>query len=1035
VSFAAWVERHRRSLLTVAFALAMAGVFAAISLPVGLFPVTSFPRIRIEVDAGSMPARQMLVDVTEPLEQVARAVPAAQNVTSTTSRGSAEIFVDFPWGYNMSQALLAVDAAFAQELPSLPQGTSYDIIQMNPNVIMPFVSYALISSSVSPSDLKQLAQYQIVPLLTGISGVRRVGVLGGQTPEVQVAVDPNKLRAYGLTLADVSQALAATNTIQAVGRLEDNDLLYLAINNNAFTSIDSVRNVSLRTGPDGIVRLGDIARVTMGTVPQWMLVDDNGKPAVTFDVYQQDSADSLTLAKEVRQRLDAFMKTQPASIHLYKWYDQTQLVSSSISALEEAILIGLVFAAMVLLGFLRNWRVTLVATMVVPLSVLITVLVLSVLGMTFNIMTLGGIAAAIGLLIDDAIVMIEHIARRTGVPGVENPHATVLEAAREFLSPLWGSSLATTIIFIPLAFLSGITGAFFKFLSLTMASALIISFVLTAFAVPLLARGIIDFDAFEDPSHGKETWLKRNHGRLLGQLFERPLLILPGLGVLAIIGYIAYLHVGSGFLPKMDEGGFVMDYYTAPGTSLTETNRELEEVEGILKKNPYVYTFSRRTGAGLGGDLNEAYQGDFFIRLIDPSKRPTIWKVMDEVNNEVSAQVPGINIDTHQLMSDMIGDMVGRPQPVVVSLSAKDPAILGDVASRVADAIAKVPGIEPSSVNNGVVPAGDALEIHVDPAAAAMEGLTAADVAGQVNNYLYGSVVTQYLGTVQDVGVRLWLDPPERRIYRDELGNLPIRSPNGKILRLATVAKVRFAAGQPELTRENLAQIVPVTAEISGTRDLGSTIADVQKVLERPGLLPQGVYYTLGGQYKQQQEAVSGMIRVFAAALIAEFILLLFLYERFWLPVIIIASSLISTGAVFLGLWVTGVELNITAMMGMVMIVGISTEMAIFLVSEYQELERTLPPRQALYEAARNRLRPITMSTLAMILALVPLAAAISGSGDQMLQPLAVAIIAGALVQLPLVLLAMPVVVALTTRPMPPGGGLRAWISAVRQRG
>src|SRR5215469_1799971 len=1008
------LDRHRRAILSVALALALAGLFAGVGLPVGLFPVTSFPRIRVEVSAGAMPARQMLVAVTEPLEQVARAVPGAQDVTSTTSRGSAEIFVNFPWGYDMNQALLAVDAAFAQQLPSLPQGTSYDIIQMSPNVIMPFVSYALVSKSVSPADLKQLAEYQIVPLLTGVPGIRRVGVMGGQTPEVQVSVDLNRLRAYGLTLTDVSNALSQTNSIQAVGRLEDNDLLYLAINNNAYTSIASVRAVALHTGSDGIVRIGDIARVTMGSVPQWMLIDDNGKPAVTFDVYQQDSADSISLAKAVQQRLDAFMKTQPQSIELYKWYDQTELVSSSISALEEAILIGLVFAALVLLAFLRNWRVTLVAMMVVPVSVLITVLLLSVLGMTFNIMTLGGIAAAIGLLIDDVIVMIEHVARRTGVPGMENPRETVLESAREFLSPLFGSSLATIIVFAPLAFLSGITGAFFKFLSLTMASALIISFILSAFIVPLLARGIIDFGTFEDPSHGKQTWLKRTHGRLLTRLFARPLLLLPGVAVLLLVGYIAYAHVGTGFLPKMDEGGFVLDYYTAPGTSLAETNRELAQLEDILKASPYVYTYSRRTGAGLGGDLKEAYQGDFFVRLVSPSKRPPIWSVMDDLTNQITAKVPGINLDPHELIDDMIGDMVGRPQPIVVSLSAKDPSVLGAVATKVADDVSKVPGVESSSVNNGVVPAGDALEIHVDPAAAAMEGLTATDVADQVNQYLYGSVVTQYLGTVEDVGVRLWLDPPQSKIYRDQLGNLPIRSASGKMLRLATVARVNFVAGQPELTRDNLAQVVPVTAEISGGHDLGSTAAAVQKVLAKPGLLPPGVYYTMGGQYLQQLQAVHGMIGVFGAALVAEFILLLFLYERFWLPVIIIASSLISTSAVFIGLWVTGIELNITAMMGMVMIIGISTEMAIFLISEYRDLEQTLPPRQALYEAALNRLRPITMSTLAMILALVPLGVAISGSGDQMLQPLAIAIIAGALVQLPLVLLAMPVVVGLT---------------------
>jgi multidrug efflux pump subunit AcrB len=1016
MSFTAWIERHRRSLLTVAFALALAGVFAAITLPVGLFPVTSFPRIRIEVNAGVMPAKQMLVDVTEPLERVARAVPYAQDVTSTTSRGAAEIFVDFPWGYDMNQALLAVDAAFAQELPSLPRGTTYDIIQMSPNVIMPFVSYALISKRVSPAALRQLARYQITPLLTGIAGIRRVGVLGGQTPEVQVAVNPQKLRAYGLTLADVSQALAQTNIIRSVGRLEDNDLLYLAIGNNAFTSIKSVRNVSLHIGPDGIVRLGDIARVSMGSVPQWLLVDDNGRPAVTFDVYQQDTADSLTLAREVRQRLASFMKTQPASIHLYKWYDQTELVRSSISALEEAILIGLVFAGIVLFAFLRDWRVTAVAIMVVPLSVLITVLLLSVFGMTFNIMTLGGIAAAIGLLIDDVIVMIEHIARRTGVPGVRNPHATVLHAAREFLSPLFGSSMATIIIFIPLAFLSGLTGAFFKFLSFTMASALVISFILTAFTVPLLARGLIDFERFEDPSHGKETWLKRTHERLLSRLFERPVLLVPALAVLLLAGFLTYTHVGTGFLPRMDEGGFVLDYFTAPGTSLTETNRELLEVEAILKKDPYVYTFSRRTGAGLGGDLNEAYQGDFFVRLVPYGKRPDIWKVMDEIDRKINTEVPGINFDSHQLMSDMIGDMVGRRQPVVISLTAKNPSVLPAVANRVTEAIARIPGIEPSSVNSGLVPAGDALEIHVRPAAAAMYGLTSAEVASQVNHYLYGSVVTKYLGTVQDIGVRLWLDPPGRKIYRDELGNLPIRSANGAVLRLGTVARVRFVAGQPELTRENLAQIVPVTAQTNGAVSLGGTISAVKKVLARPGMLPTGVEYTLGGQYKQEQKAAAGMIRVFGAALIAEFILMLFLYESFSLPIIIIVSALLSTGAVYIGLWLTGVELNITAMMGMVMIVGISTEMAIFLVSEYQELEQTLPPRQALYQAARNRLRPITMSTLAMILALLPLGVAISGSGDQMLQPLAIAIIAGALVQLPLVLLAMPVVIGLTVR-------------------
>jgi len=1026
MKFVGLLEGRRGPLLCVAFALALAGLFCTIGMPVGLFPATNFPRIRIEINAGSMPAKQMLVDVTQPLEAVARAIPRAIDVVSTTSRGAAQIFVDFPWGSDMTEALLRVDSAFAQTLPDLPAGTTYDAIQMSPNMIMPFISYALISDQVSPADLRRLAQYQIAPRLTGIAGVRRVGVTGGQTPEIQVSVSPLTLQAYGLTLAEVAQAISATNTIGAVGRLEDNDLLYLAMSNNAFTSVQSVRDVVLRTAKGGIVRLGDLAKIEMGAMPQWLLVNDNGKPAVTFDVYQQDSADALSLAKAVEADINAFMQTQPKTVRLYKWYDQTELVRSSIGAVEEAILIGLVLAALVVLAFLRNWRVAMVAMIVVPLSVLITVLLLYMLGMTFNIMTLGGIAAAIGLLIDDAIVMIEHIARRAGAPGLEQPSSAVLPAAREFLSPLFGSSLATIIVFVPLAFLSGVTGAFFKFLSLTMASALTISFILTALIVPLLARSLINFQAWHDPAHGRETWLKRTQSRALNALFARPALIAIGLLVLIVGGYFSYRHVGTGFLPKMDEGGFVLDYRTAPGTSLAETNREIGQVEAILKNDPNVSTYSRRTGAGLGGDLVESYQGDFFVRLIDPSKRPPIWKVMDDVDAKITSQVPGIEFDVHELLDDMIGDMVGRRQPVVIQLTAKDPDILNSVAVKVAEAIAKVPGVQPASVNNGVIPAGDALEFHVDAAAAAAQGMTSADVQNQLYHHLNGSVVTRYLGKLQDVGVRLWLEPQRDALYRDQLGDLLIRSPSGRVFPLRTVARIEFVSGQPEIARDNLAQIVAVTAEIGGGHDLGSTIAAVQKALHDSGVLPPGVFYTIGGAYKQQQIAAHGMIKIFGAAAVAEFILMLFLYNRFWLPLIIIASAVISSSGVFIGLWITGTEFNITAMMGMVMVIGIATEMAIFFASEYEELAKTMPPREALHGAALNRLRPIVMSTLAMILALIPLGAAISGSGDQMLQPLAIGIIAGILVQLPLVLLAMPVVVGLTVRdkrdPTPPAG-------------
>ena len=1022
MSFVDWVERHRRSLLFIAFALTLAGIFAAATLPIELFPTVSFPRIRVEIDTPNMPSDQTLASVTEPLEKVARAVPGAIDVESTTTRDGAEIFVDFPWGSDMARAFLRVEAAFAQKLPDLPPGTGFDVLQMSPTIIMPFVSYSLISDKIPMSELKTIARYQIVPLLTGIPGIRKVGTLGGDTNEVQVYVSPEKLHTYGLTVSDVAQAVSGSNSIQAMGRLQDNDLLYLTLTNNGFKDVNSVRNVALHTPSGGLVRLGNIAKVAMGVVPQWLLVDNDGQPSVNINVFQQNDADSLSLEKKVQAKLDAFMKTQSKAIVVHKWYDQTLLVRSSIGAVEEAIVIGLFLAACVILGFLRNWRAAFVAIVTVPMSVATTCLLLHALGQSFNIMTLGGIAAAIGLLIDDAIVMVEQIARRAGVPGLEYPHRTVLSSTREFLSPLTGSSSATIIMFIPLAFLSGVTGAFFKFLAMTMAASLIISYAYTALLVPLMARGIINFKTWHDPSHGRETWTRRTHGRILRTLFAQPWMAFVAIAVVAGVGYLGFTHVGTGFLPKMDEGGFVFDYQTDPGTSFVETNHELAEVEAILKANPYVETYSRRTGAGLGGDLNLPYQGDFFVKLVSPSKRPDIWTVMAQIRKKVDAQIPGIDYDTHQLLSDMIGDMVGRRQPIVINLSARDPEVLDDVANNVADAITNDAGVQPSSVDPGTMPTGDALNVHVNEAQAAMNDLTVAEVKRQVHRYLSGNVITDYMGEVQPVGVRIWAQPQRSRyaehgrLYRSDIGNLLITAPDGHTFPLGSMATVKFVYGQPALFRDNLQQIVAVTAETSGKMPLSTSITAIKKTLAKPGLLPEGVYYTLGGQYKQEEKAVHGMTIVFSAVILIEVILLLFLYENFWFPFIILFTSVISTGAVFTGLWITGITLNITAMMGMVMILGIATEMSIFLVSEYKMLvERDdVPPREAIYQAALNRFRPIIMSTLAMILALLPLGAAISGAGDEMLQPLAVAIMFGITVQLPLVVIIMPVLIRLT---------------------
>jgi multidrug efflux pump subunit AcrB len=1008
LNFADFIERHWRSILLVALALAGAGAVAARSLPVGLFPQVSFPRVVVDLDAGSRPADQTALLVTRPAEEAIRTVAGVLDVRSATSRGTAQISIDFGWGRDMIASTLLVDAAIARILPNLPAGTGYNVRRMDPTVF-PIISYALMSDTVSPVALRDLAQYQIVPLLSSIGGLARVDVQGGETAEVQVLADPHRLAAYGLGMMDLADALTKGNVLQAVGQLQDNHKLYLVLADRGIGKSQDVGDVVVRSDTTGVVRVRDVAMVRDGVVPQWVRVVEDGKPAVLFNVFEQPDGNAVQIANAVRASLASF--TLPAGVRLVNWYDQSELVTQSAGSVRDAVLIGLVLAALVLMLFLRSWRVTLIAILVVPATLATAVLVLSVLGLSFNIMTLGGIAAAVGLLIDDVIVMVEHIARRAGAITADGEVAgtsAVLPAGREFLRPLTGSSLATMIVFVPLAFLTGVTGAFSKALSVTIGAALVISWLMTAFVVPVLARRMIDFGRWRDPGAAGDNWLSRQHDRLLDPLLRRPWLLGLAVVPLLVLGWFAYSAVPTGFMPAVDEGGFILDYYTLPGTSLTETSREVAEIDAMLKATPEVATFSRRLGTGLGGDLGESYHGDYFVRLKPAHARSTP-DVMAAVLAEVQSKVPGVQVELAQLMEDLIGDLTAVPQPIEIKLFATDSTALIPQARKIADAIGKIDGVV--EVKSGVKLAGDALDVRIDPVRAGMEGVTPDDVTRAVDTVLSGTVATQLVEATKTVGVRVWL-PDAPGLRQTGLADLPIRAADGHLFPLRRVASVVPVTGQPEISRENLQPMIAVTGRIEG-RGLGAAIADVTHLLSQPGVLGPGVRYELGGLYQQQQIAFAGLARVFVAALAAEFILLLFLYERLWLPVIIIGCSLLSTTAVFTALWLTGVELNITALMGMTMIIGIGTEMAIFYVSEYIELAHAMEPRRALREASRNRLRPITMTTLAAILTLLPLAMAI-GQGSAIQQPLAISIIAGLLLQFPLVLLAMPALIGLT---------------------
>jgi CzcA family heavy metal efflux pump len=1004
MSFTAWAHSHARSILFLLAALAIAGAVASLSMPVALFPHVDFPRVRITLDAGDRPAEQMTIEVTVPVEEAVRAIPGVRGVRSTTSRGTAEISVNFNWGEDMISAMLQCQSQVNRILPSLPTGTSFEVERMDPTVF-PVIAYSLTSSSHSLVELRDLALYTLRPALSTVSGVARIGVQGGRVEDYRVTVDPDKLQSFKMTLAEVASALSASNVLIAVGRLEQYDKLYLVVSDTRFKKFDQIEHTVLRSTPDGVVLLDDVATVEHSTEPQWVRVTADGHDAVLFQVYQQPLGNTVEIARGIREKLREIRKQIPEGVKIANWYDQSDLIVSSERSTRDAILIGMVLAAFVLLIFLRNWKVTLIATLTVPTVLVATILLLYVLKMSFNIMTLGGMAAAVGLIIDDSIVMVEQIVRRVRGMHKGDPRSRVLSAANEFTNPLAGSSAATIIIFTPLAFLSGVTGAFFKALSLTMAASLVISFIVAWLAVPILCATFLKRKDAEIEEHGRFT--RRVHGvyrEKMLRLLRQPRFVIVFLVPLLLLGIIAFKTVGSGFMPVMDEGGFILDYISPPGTSLAETDRLLRQVESVLQETPEVQTYSRRTGLQLGGGITEANTGDFFIRL-KPFPRRGIEEVMNDVRDEVEKHIPGLQIELLQLMEDLIGDLTSVPQPIEIKLYSDDEELLRTLPLHVAETISKVSGVV--EVKNGIVPAGDALTIQVDRVKVGLEGMDPEAVTKALNDFLSGNVTTHIQQGPKLIGVRVWIPRDARETMRN-VENLLLRAPDGHLFPLKRVATLIPVSGEPEIMRDDLKRMVAVTARISG-RDLGSTVSDVKRALAKSGVIPNNVLYTFGGLYEQQQIAFRGLTIVLLAAILLIFLLLLFLYESFRVAFVMLLVPLFAVAGVFLGLWVTGTEFNITSRMGMTMIVGIVTEIAIFYYSEF----RSLPASDdRLILAGTNRMRAISMTAFAAILALLPLALGI-GHGAAMQQPLAIAIISGLIFSLPLVLIILPALLAI----------------------
>lgn len=995
------LSRHANALILAALIIVAGGAAAALRIPVSLFPFINYPRVVVAVDAGERDPAQMAAQITRPIEIALRGVPGVTHVRSTTSRGSAEVALSFPWGQDMAGATMATQGALATVLPDLPAGARFEVRRSDPT-LFPVLGVALTSSSLDPQALRQLADLKVRPALLAVSGVAGVDVLGGSAREFAVDVDPAHATALGLSLADVATAIGKDNAVQGVGRLEDRHRLYLVLAENRLGSIADLAATPVKAGQTaaaGIVTLGQIATITPSVAPSYTRITADGKSAVLVNVRQSLTGDTVGIVRETAARLKTL--GLPPSVTVTPFYDQSELVTGAANAVRDAILLGAVLAGVVLFVFLRSARLMLITGLMLPAVLAGTCLVLLALGMSFNMMTLGGLAAAVGLVVDDAVVMLEHIMRRLQ-EGQASDRRSILDAAAEMTRPLVGSTIATMVVFLPLAFVTGVTGGFFKALALTMVAALGLSLLFTRFVLPIAAArwvGAREAEAAERAG-GVLARLGRSYEWSADRAFGRPAMFAAVVALVFVAaGWLAWRHVPSGFMPAMDEGGFILDYKAQPGAALSDTDRLLRQVERIIVATPEVASYSRRTGAQLGGGLSEADEGDYFVRLKGGSRRP-IDAVMADIRQKIDTDVPGLQVETAQLMEDLIGDLTAVPQPIEVKLFGDDPAVLATAAKQVGDAIGRISGVV--EVVDGLRVAGDTVSIAVNPQLALQQGLDPTGVAGQLETLIGGTQATQVRIGEQLVTVRVRA-PQALRSRADEIARLPLVAPDGHLVRVGQVATVSIVGGQKQLTREDLAPFVAVTARLEG-RDLGSAMTEVRKTVANLKL-PADVRVDYGGLYTQQKQSFADLTLVFVAALLLVALLITFLFEQPMWTIAAVGTVLLSAAAVLIGLWVTGIELNISALMGLTMVVGMVTELVIFLLAE---LDPSNPLDAAgLREAAGKRLRPIVMSALIAILTLSPLALGLSrGAGLQ--QPLATAIIFGLTAAVPLVLLFLP---------------------------
>ncbi|MEI6411455.1 MAG: efflux RND transporter permease subunit [Bacteroidota bacterium] len=988
---------YRSPIAVMTILLICGGFFAYKHLQTALFPEITFPKIKIIADAGQQPVDKMMITVTKPIEEAVKQVPELKLLRSTTSRGSCELSAFMDWHADIDLAKQRIESKLNQARPDLPPGLQISVEKMNPS-ILPVMGYTLASKQRSPIELKQMALFTIKPFLSQVAGVGEVRVIGGKTKEYWLLLDVPKMSALGITPEQISTTINQTNFVQSNGYLTDYRYLYLTLTDAVVDKLDELENLVISNDGKRITQLRDIARVQIEEAKEYVKINANGQDGILLAIVKQPNANLVALSDSMAQKVAELRRFLPPDVQVIPYYVQADFVKDAVRSVTDSLWMGLLLAIFVAILFLRSIKASATLLLTIPVTLACTLLVLYAIGETLNIMTLGAIAAAIGLIIDDAIVVVEQIHRTQEEHPDDSTPELVQKALRYLLPAMIGSSVSTMVIFLPFLLMSGVAGAYFKVMTDTMMIALACSFFVTWLALPvvylLFSKKHNTVQAAHNQQEIKRGWVVF--------FIKRPWLsVVFALLLCWLIAWV-FPKLETGFLPEMDEGSIVLDYNSPPGTSLDETDRMLREVEKIIVAVPEVETYSRRTGTQMGFFITEPNRGDYLIQLKKARSRTTE-DVISDIRERVEATQPALTIDFGQVIGDMLGDLMASVQPIEVKIFGPDRIQLQALSRRASALIEQVHGT--ADVFNGIVIAGPSVNVEPDFTQLAQFGITPANFQYQVQTALEGNVTGQVFEKQQMVNIRLQY-PGSRTLSVVELQNMPIFLANGKRIPLSNLAQVRVHAGDAEVERENLQPLGIVSARLDN-RDLGSAMSDIRKVLADSLNLPTGYHIQYGGAYAEQQQSFRELLLILLTASLLVFGVMLFMFRDFGTALLILLVAVLGISGSYAALYLTHTALNVGSYTGLIMIVGIIGENAIFTVMQFRDNLQTRGVDDALAYAISTRLRPKLMTALGAIIALMPLGLGI-GTGAQLHQPLAIAVIGGFLAALPLLLVVLP---------------------------